>query len=306
MSPNVPASVAARLLNGAKARGEEFERTLARFAAERFLYRLGQSEARGSCILKGAGLLAVWMSDPYRATRDVDLLGSGPDDAAAIRQIIEMVCAVPCPEDGLSFDLSGMTIEPIRPEEAYTGKRARFRANLGQARIAVQVDFGFGDALTDKPESIEYPTLLPGLPVSRLLAYPRVTTVAEKFEAMVNLGIRNTRMKDIHDVWALSSRFEFEGPALSDAVAACFERRRTPWSDEVPAVLTPAFYQEPIVQAHWEAYLRRGEILVLPSAQFGAIGERIIGFLGPVRKGVVTRSPLTGRWRPGGPWGEGQ
>jgi hypothetical protein len=156
MRPDLAVSIKARLLNQAKAQGEEFERTLTRFAAERLLFRLGASEARDRCILKGASLLAFWLPDPYRTTRDVDVLASGPTDDGAIRALIEEICAVACPEDGLRFDLSELVVEPIRAEEEYAGKRARFRAWLGNARIRVQLDLGFGDALAAQPEEIEY------------------------------------------------------------------------------------------------------------------------------------------------------
>src|SRR3989442_6154586 len=141
MSPDVSASVRARLLNQAKAQREEFERTLVRYAGERLLYRLGESPARERCILKGASLLTVWMPDPYRATRDVDLLAFGSPDEAAVRALVAEVCAVPCTEDGLRFDLSELVVEEIRGHEEYSGKRARFFAFLGSARIRVQMDF---------------------------------------------------------------------------------------------------------------------------------------------------------------------
>jgi hypothetical protein len=156
VSPDVAASVRARLLNQAKRSGEEFERTLARFGAERLLYRLGACPARDRCLLKGASLLAVWLPDPYRATRDVDVLASGATDDEAIQLLVAEICDVPCPEDGLRFDLSELTIETIRPEDEYSGKRARFRAFLGNARIAVQLDIGIGDAVVIPPEEIAY------------------------------------------------------------------------------------------------------------------------------------------------------
>lgn len=302
MSPDVAASVKARLLNGARARGEEFERTLTRFGDERFLFRLGQSEARDRCILKGAGLLTVWLDEPYRATRDVDLLASGPQDDETIRRLIEIICAVQCPEDGLRFDLSGLTVEPIRAEEEYSGKRARFIAWLGAARITIQVDFGFGDIVVGGPGEIDYPTMLPGLPVSRLKAYPRAASVAEKFEAMVKLGTRNSRMKDFHDIWALSTEFDFDGMELRDAADACFERRRTPWTDETPDVLTTAFYHDSLLQKQWAGYLRSGSVRVAPPARFELIGERIIQFLSLVRERIIARTRFDARWLAGGPW----
>lgn len=306
MSPDTAASVRARLLNQARERGEEFELTLVRFAAERLLYRLGASGVRDRCLLNGASLLAVWLPDPYRATRDVDVLASGTADDEAIRSLVSEICEVSCPEDGLRFDLSELVIETIRPEEEYSGKRARFRAFLGKARIAVQLDIGVGDAVVVEPEEVTYPTLLPALPPPRLRAYPREATVAEKFEAMVKLDTLNSRMKDFHDIWALSDSFEFDGETLQRAVAACFERRGTPWTDEAPRVLTTAFYQAPELEARWRNYLAAGAVLVPPPAQFDTIGERIIGFLGPVRERILSRDNAAETWPPGGPWSRQQ
>lgn len=302
MSPDTVASVRARLLNQARASGEEFERTLARFAAERLLFRLGASAARNRCILKGASLLAIWLPDPYRATRDVDVLLSGQADDAAIRSMLEEICAIPCPEDALRFDLSELIVETIRAEEEYSGKRARFRAFLGNARIAVQLDLGVGDALPAQPEEILYPTLLDTLPRPRLRAYRREATVAEKFEAMVKLDTRNSRMKDFHDLWALAETFAFDGRSLQHAVSACFERRGTPWTGELPRVLTPAFYQIPALATRWRNYLAAGAVLVPPPAQFDVIGERIIQFMGPVRRSILADELFERTWTHGGPW----
>lgn len=306
MSPDVAASIKGRLLNQAKAQGEEFERTLARFAAERLLFRLGACPARDRCILKGACLLAMWMPDPYRATRDVDLLASGPTDDDAIRSLIAEICAVACPEDGLRFDLSELVVEAIRAQEEYVGKRARFRAWLGTARIRVQLDLGFGDALAAPPEEIEYPTMLERLPAPRLRAYPREQTVAEKFEAMVKLDTRNSRMKDFHDLWALAGAFAFDGTTLREAVAACFERRVISWTSEVPRALTPAFYQMPEIATRWRNYRQAGAVIVPPPTQFEVVGERIIRFLGPVRESLVAGDGFAQSWPPGGPWRAGE
>jgi len=301
MIPDVAASIRARLLNQAKARREEFELTLTRFAAERLLFRLGASTARDRCILKGATLLSVWLSDPYRATRDVDLLAFGAVDEEAIRSLVAEICAVPCPEDGLRFDLSNLAVETIRPEDEYSGKRARFRAFLGKARIAVQLDIGVGDVVI-YTEEITYPTILPALPAPRLRAYPREVTVAEKFEAMVKFDTRNSRMKDFHDVWALAGAFAFDGPSLQQAVTACFERRGTPWTGEAPRALTTAFYQMPEIETRWRNYLAAGAVLTPPPSRFEDIGERIITFLGPVRDTLIAREPFTQAWPLGGPW----
>jgi hypothetical protein len=302
VSPDIAASVRARLLAKAKERREEFERTLTRFAAERWLYRLGISEARDRCVLKGASLVAAWLPEPYRVTRDIDMLARGPADEAAIRGLVETVCAVPCPEDGLRFDLSGLTLEPIRPDEEYVGTRARFVAFLAKARIRVQLDFGVGDALTADPEEIDYPTILASLPCPRVRAYPREASVAEKFQAMVALDDRNSRMKDFHDLWVLSGALSFDGAALGRAISACFARRQTALTPEAPGCLTPAFYQDAALAARWRSYLASSAVLVRPPAQFDTIGERISGFIGPVRRRIVDGLAPSGTWPPGGPW----
>lgn len=302
MTPNTAASVRARLLNQAKERQEEFGLFLVRFAVERFLYRLGASRFRERCVLKGAALLTLWMQDPYRASRDIDLLASGPDDAAAVREIVTEVCGILCPEDGLRFDLDSLVIDPIREAEKYRGQRAVLWAFLEKTKIRVQVDFGFGDVLTQGVEEVSYPTLLEALPAPRLRTYPRVTSTAEKFQAMVDLGRRNSRMKDFHDLWSLSGGFAFDGTALRTAVAACFERRGTAWTPEVPDALTPSFYADAALQGLWEAYRRSGAPRVMPPAAFPEVGERLRTFLLPVRDSIVAGSPFTATWEAGGPW----
>jgi predicted nucleotidyltransferase component of viral defense system len=305
MSPDAAASVRARLLRRAKASGESFELFLVRYACERFLYRLGASPLVDRCLLKGASLLAVWMQDPYRATRDVDLLASGASDEAAIREAIETICCVPCPEDGITFDLERLAITPIRPEEQYSGQRAVFAAHLGKARMRMQVDFGFGDAVAIGPEESELPALIDGIPAPRLRVYPREVSIAEKFEAMVTLGRRNSRMKDFHDVWALTQAFAFEGPALQRALARCFERRGTPWTPELPDVLGAAFYDDDAVQARWAGYRRAGDFRDPPPEVLSIVGERIRSFLGPVREAIAADTSFDGTWPAGGPWEAG-
>ncbi|MCC7185897.1 MAG: nucleotidyl transferase AbiEii/AbiGii toxin family protein [Acidobacteria bacterium] len=302
MSPDIAASVRARLLTQAKQRGEEFERTLARFAAERLLYRLGQSPARERCVLKGASLLSVWLPDPYRATRDVDVLASGTDDEAAIRDLIRQICAQECRDDGIQFDLESVQVADIRAESEHVGKRAWLIAHLAKARIRVQIDFGFGDDVVTPLEDITYPTLLADLPAPNLRAYPREVSVAEKFEAMVTLDRRNSRMKDFHDVWALSTAFTFDGLRLRSAVAACFARRRTAWTAEAPGVLTNDFYVAADLEQRWTRYLAAGSVLIAPPGRFETVGRHIITFLGPVRNAITLDDPFDAHWPAGGPW----
>ena len=161
-----------------------------------FLYRLGASEARDRCILKGASLLALWMEEPYRATRDVDLLAYGENDEETVRGVMVTVCNVCCPEDGVAFDIDTLKVRAIRDGQRYGGQQATMTAFLGIAKCNIQVDFGFGDVVIPGPEEAQLPTLIDGVPAPFLRTYPQVASIAEKFESMVQLGIRNSRMKD--------------------------------------------------------------------------------------------------------------
>ena len=302
MNNGITESIKARLLNRAKESGEEFQFVLMRYACERLLYRLGASRVRERCTLKGASLLATWMEEPYRTTLDIDLLASGGAEEVSVRAIMATICDVPCPEDGLVFDGSRLSVSPIRPTQTYPGQRVKLNGYLGTVRIPIQVDFGFGDAVIPGPEEAELKTLIGSMSAPSLRIYPRASSVSEKFEAMVQLGAKNSRMKDFHDVWALSEAFDFEGTELRAAVQGCFKRRGTEWGPETPAVLTPAFYSHADRNRQWRDYQRSKRLLTLPPQAFEAVGERVLSFLAPIRESILEDTPFDLHWPAGGPW----
>jgi predicted nucleotidyltransferase component of viral defense system len=232
MSPrdirNLAASVRQRLFNLAKQRGDDFQILLTRYAVERLLYRLSQSPHSSQFLLKGATLFTLWGGGPYRSTRDLDLLGSGDRSVQRLEGVFRDICAVQVEPDGLRFAAETVEGDEIREDLEYGGVRVILIANLERARIQIQVDIGFGDVVTPPPEDVEFPTIL-DFPAPHLRAYRRETVVAEKFQAMVMLGVANSRMRDFYDVWLLSRRFEFNGMPLSQAIKGTFARRRTPY-----------------------------------------------------------------------------
>ncbi len=295
---NVAASVRARLQNLARERHVEFQLVLSEFAIERLLYRLGVSEHADRFVLKGAMLFKLWPGGFHRATWDLDLHGSGssavPDVVAAVRTL----CAIDA-SDGIVFDSASAVGDVIRADQEYDGVRVRLNAHLAEARIPVQVDVGFGDAITPAPARTPYPTLLDH-PAPNVLAYPCEAVVAEKLEAMVALGVTNSRMKDFYDLYVLASRFAFQGPALADAVRATFARRRTPFPDGRPLVLTEGFLTAPERTTQWRAFIRRGRLDAPLDVNDMAASLR--RFLEPVLAAAAGNEPLAGTWPPGGPW----
>jgi len=260
------ASFHARLLARAKARGEDFNLTLTRYALERFLYRLSVTPARDHYWLKGALLFDLWFDVPHRPTRDADLLGFGSADAGRLRKALAEVCHV-AGEDGMRFDARSIAIEQIREDARYGGLRVRLKGQLGNARCNVQLDIGYGDAVTPGPEEITYPTLLDDLPAPRLRAYPRATVVAEKVEALVTLGMANSRMKDYFDLRALAREGVINSAQLAQALAVTFARRGTPLPDALPLGLSDEFSQDRAKGAQWTASLGKNRLDAPPLAE---------------------------------------
>lgn len=251
---NIGASVRQRLLNLAHASGQPLELLLTRYALERLLHRLSTSPHRDRFVLKGAMLLVTWFAEPHRATRDVDLLGFGDATEAALLETFREIMAIEV-DDGVSFDLKGLRIEAIREELEYGGSRLRTTAALAGARIPINVDIGFGDAVVLGIEEIDLPVLL-DMPSPHLRAYPPETVVAEKFHAMVVLGRANSRMKDYYDVWMLLAAFDLQPERLRQAIVATFARRGTAIPAEVPDGLSDAFANDAGKLRQWEAFAR--------------------------------------------------
>jgi len=172
---HIAASVRARLLRFAQEHGEDHQLVLTRFANERLLYRLASSPQASRFVLKGATLFTAWLGQPHRATRDVDLLGRGDDDETHMRELFQSIAAMPM-DDGVIFD-AAVTSGPIREGQRYGGIRLVLLARIANAKVTVQVDIGFGDAITPEATTLELPTLL-DFPAPRLLTYPRETEAA--------------------------------------------------------------------------------------------------------------------------------
>jgi predicted nucleotidyltransferase component of viral defense system len=297
---NVAASVRARLLKVSKERREDFTLTLMNFAAERFLYRLAQSTYRDRFVLKGAMLFAVRVGEQYRTTRDLDLLGLGEASEAAVVTAVRDIAKTRVDDDGLVFDVDGLEVHAIREENAYGGIRAVMQARLAEARIHVQIDVGFGDAITPAPTDLEFPTLLADMPSPNVLAYPTETIVAEKLEAMVHLGLSNSRMKDFTDLAIAARRTAFDGSTLVAAIRATFRRRGTQLPESGIVALSEQFVQDARAQANWKAYVKREGLRGFES--LAQVIEELRVFLSRPIEYARTGETFGSRWAPGGPW----
>jgi hypothetical protein len=259
VSAGLAASIRARLLRGAKERGEDFNLTLNRFAVERFLYRLSASPWQDKFLLKGALLFHLWFDVPHRPTRDADFLGFLPEDVETLRRAVQEICAIES-DDAMAFHPDAMSIEEIREDARYGGLRVRLPGHLGESRCAVQLDVGYGDVVTPGWQEMTLPTLLEGLPGPRLRTYPRETVLSEKLEAIVSLGMANSRMKDFYDIRALILEGALDPVVLPLAIAATFDRRGTPVPDGIALGLSDEFALDAARQALWKAFLGKNRL----------------------------------------------
>ena len=259
MSRNLAASIRARLKQHADAARQDFNLTLTHYGLERLLYRLSISAHASNFLLKGALLFSLWYDLPHRPTRDADLLGFGPDDIESSVATFREICQIAA-EDGIEFDAESVKGAAIRKEAGYGGVRIDLQARLDGARIALQVDIGFGDAVTPAPQAISYPVLLDDLPAPQLRAYPKYTVVAEKFHAVCLLGMTNTRMKDYFDLWVLLGDNTLDQAELRRAIKATFNRRKMAVPTSLPAGLSDAFVADAIKQTQWNAFLKKNRL----------------------------------------------
>jgi hypothetical protein len=298
---NIPASIREKLRNVARERNADFGLILVKYGLERILFRLSRSAYRDIFVLKGALLFELWTDQPYRPTRDADFLARGDNSPGRFARIFRELCTMETEPDGLRFDPDSVAAEQITEDADYEGVRVKFTAYLEHAKIPIQIDIGFGDAITPAPVESNYPTLLHS-PAPRLLTYPRETVVAEKLEAIVKLGIANTRMKDFYDLEVLSRTFSFGGKSLEEAIQNTFKHRGTELPlDGKPFAFTSDFSADPNKVRQWTAFSRKNRSYVEP-IELKALVARIAQFLLPVtdsaRKGVSFKKT----WKPSGPW----
>jgi hypothetical protein len=262
---NLAASIRQRLLNRARQEQVTFDAVLNRFGRERLLYRIGISEYRDQFLLKGAMLFALWYDMPHRPTRDIDLLGFGPGELFVLERVFREITQQPV-DDGLRFSATVQS-EEIRKEANYAGARVTLVATLEKARIPLQVDVGFGDLVTPAAEQIDYPVLLEDLNSPSLGAYPVYTVVAEKLQAIVSLGMVNSRLKDYFDLQVLLEREELDELVLAEAVRLTFAVRSTPLPQQMPLGLSGEFAEDQDKQGQWRAFLQRNELDDVPLPQ---------------------------------------
>jgi len=273
---NIAASVKQRLLNLARNEDRVYDVVLVRYALERLLYRLSISEHRGSFILKGGMLVTLWIESNSRETRDADFLGHGDADPDHLRKVFSDVLSIDV-DDGLNFDIGSLRTAIIREDMEYGGVRLRANAYLERSEVPITIDIGFGDALADAAQTMAYPSML-GMEEPEIRTYPPASVIAEKFQAMVALGVANGRMKDYFDLWAIPKALRVAPEDLDAAINATFTRRGTAIPAERPPGLSYAILADNAKRTQWRTYAAS---INLSSLAFDEVIEAAWALVGP-------------------------
>ncbi len=228
------------------------------FGPERLIYRLSVSAHSDRFVLKGGMLLTLWTKDRGRFTRDIDLLSFGAEDEAILKKTIVEILEIDA-GDGLVFDGASLTAAPIREDQVYGGMRLKTVAYLEKTRNPITIDVGFGDTLGNPDYTLDYGSLL-DFPSASVRAYSPETVIAEKFQAVVALGVINGRMKDYYDLWALPKAVDLNLEDLLASIKKTFDRRKTEVPKERPPGLSQEFAIDPTKSAQWYAYSEATEI----------------------------------------------
>lgn len=257
---NYGKSVRSRLLNIARRQNIFFQTILTRYFQERLLYRISQTKYRDHFYLKGGALMYAYERFAARPTLDIDFLGKNiSNDGGRIQSAFREICAVPCREDGVYFDINRITTHDITEFKDYHGIRLGIPVTMDTISQTLTMDIGFGDTVTPSPVTLHYPLLLEGLPEANILAYSIETVIAEKMHAIIDLADQSSRLKDYYDLYHLLTSFSFDGTVLVEAIQSTFRNRHTFYSAHTK-FFRDDFPENAQMQTRWIAFLKKSTI----------------------------------------------
>lgn len=296
---DIGASIRERLKHKADRLGYDFQVLLIHYALERLLYRLGRSKYYNRFLLKGALLFEIWYGQMVRSSMDADMLGKGSSDVQSIIGIFREICQIKVDPDGLEFLVDTVRGQEILENSEYQGVRVTLTAMLSGARIYLQVDVGFGDAVVPQPKNVKYPALL-DFSAPSIKAYTPYTVIAEKFQTIVDKGLANSRMKDYYDIWYISRHSNLDGLSLSKAIAATFKRRRTALPESLPEGLGDYFAEDKDKRRQWTGFLKKSK--PNETCELDAAIKEIRMLLIPVVQSLIEKKPFNKVWHSSQGW----
>jgi len=288
---DIAASVLARLRNKAKAAGISYQQCLQLFMQEEFLRKLSKSGHEDTLILKGGLFIYTLTNFESRATVDVDfLLRSVSNSLEEVQALIVKILAVPTGNDYIEMTAKGF--EKISPQRKYHGISTQIIGKIKNVRVPFNVDIGVGDVIVPCAEERTIHTQLPDFESPVIMTYSLESTIAEKFDAILQRFELTGRMKDFYDIYYLAKTFDFDGVKLQTAISRTLERRGTPYEKgSFKRILTLA--EDVDMQKRWKFFLKT---IKDDTLEFSAVIEEIQTFLEPVFEAIVNEDKWEKKW----------
>ena len=293
MAKNTEASIRQKLLKLSRDRKETFDFVLTQYVLQRILYRISISEYAKLFCLKGALLFWVWNHNYHRPTRDMDLLSFGENDLTSMKQTFNNILKIKL-DDGLNFDLTTLQAIKIKEEAKYQGVRLNGYAFLDGARNNYQIDIGFGDAIEKNLKAVEIPTFFEDFPKPQMRVYSVNAVIAEKFHAMVFLGLQNSRLKDFYDMYTIASSFPLMSNDLMKAINLTFDRRKMVINNKQLFIFTDQFKLDDSKEKQWQLFLKKNRLDC--ELNFSEVMNKIDFFLKPIYEGINQNNSENRQW----------
>lgn len=289
---DVAASVLAKLRNKAKASGISYQQCLQLFVQEEFLRRLSKSGYDNHLVLKGGLFIYTLTNFESRATIDVDFLLCGFSNSIGdVKELIEKIIDTPTGNDYILMTAKGF--EEISPQRKYQGISAQIIGQIKNVRVPFNVDIGVGDVIVPKAEQRTINTQLSDFEAPVIQTYSLESTIAEKFDAIVQRYELTGRMKDFYDIYYLARTFDFDGAKLQAAIFETLQKRGTPYNrDSFKRVVVLA--EDEDIQKRWKYFLKS---IKDESLEFSVVMDEIQAFLEPVFQAILDETEFQKVWK---------
>lgn len=285
-------SVKDRLKKQAMEDGKTMQDKLVTYGLERTIYRLSVSQYAERFTLKGGIFLYVLFDGEYaRATMDIDLLAQRiPNDAEEMKRVFNDIFSIEC-DDALRFDLNTLEVTNITEFKEYHGVNVSITGYLDRTKVPVSIDIGFGDVIYPERMKMEFPVLL-DMEVPEVYAYSIYSVIAEKFEAIVSLGLANGRYKDFYDIYVLADRYGLGGTELKNAIVETFTHRGTGFDDI--AAFEDDFTEDATRQGRWNSFIKKKKAIV--KVEFAETMQLLKVLLLPIVDAIHKAEPFEKKW----------
>lgn len=289
---DIGASILAKLKNKSKASGMPYQQCLQLFFQEEFLRRLSKSKYAENFILKGGLFIYTLTNFESRATVDVDfLMRQMSNELEHMDTVIEEIIATPTGNNDVVI-LSAKQTEQISPQRKYPGVSTQIIGRIKNVRVPFAVDVGIGDVIVPSPQKRTMPPQLDGYEAPEVLTYSLESTIAEKFDAILQRFELTGRMKDFYDIYYLSQTFDFDGRSLQEAILQTLSTRGTPYErDSFDRVI--ALAADADMQTKWRYFLKtiKGREIA-----FEDVIVQLDRFLRPVWDAIINEDEFFDTW----------